>query len=109
MDFDDYQEKARQTANYPDIGAPYIYPVIGLAGESGELANKIKKIFRDDGGVLTAERKAQIEGELGDILWYVAQIATELHLSLSDVAEHSIEKLQSRLARGTIVGSGDMR
>jgi len=109
VDFNTYQKKSRKTAAYPDAGSNFVYPTLGLAGEAGEVAEKIKKIIRDDGGEILPEKKKEIEKELGDVLWYVAQIATELSLSLDTIAEKNIEKLYSRLERGTIKGSGDDR
>jgi NTP pyrophosphatase (non-canonical NTP hydrolase) len=109
MTFDEYQEKSRKTAKYPNIGNNFIYPVIGLAGESGEVSEKIKKIIRDHGGIASDAHKEEIKKELGDVLWYVAQISTELGLSLKDVAASNIEKLYSRMERGKIQGSGDNR
>lgn len=109
MSFDEYQKEAKKTADYPIIGKPIIYPTIGLAGEAGEVANKVKKIFRDGNGELTSEQKNDIAAELGDVLWYVAQIATELNLPLSEVASMNLKKLKSRKDRGQISGSGDNR
>jgi NTP pyrophosphatase (non-canonical NTP hydrolase) len=109
MDFEEYQKKSRVTAKYPDIDNNYVYPTLGLSGEAGEVAEKIKKVIRDKGGIIDAETKEMIQKELGDVLWYVAQLATELDLSLNDVAEKNIEKLYSRLERGKINGSGDNR
>ena len=109
MDFNEYQKLANKTAHYPKIGAQFVYPAIGLSGEVGEFMNKIKKVFRDDEGKLTHSRKEELVGELGDVLWYVAQIATDLDLDLSDVAEGNISKLKSRQERGQIGGSGDVR
>ena len=109
MTFQEYQEQSRKTAIYPDKGNNFIYPVLGLAGEAGEVAEKIKKAIRDDGGKITDLKKTEITKELGDVLWYVAQIATEIGLSLDDVAKTNLEKLFSRLDRGVIQGSGDNR
>jgi NTP pyrophosphatase (non-canonical NTP hydrolase) len=109
MDFTDYQTKSRKTANYPTIGHPVIYPTLGLANEAGEVAGKIKKIFRDKGGVISEADREALKGELGDVLWYLAQVCTELDLSLEEVAEHNLEKLFSRLERGKIGGDGDNR
>jgi NTP pyrophosphatase (non-canonical NTP hydrolase) len=109
MNFTDYQVQSRKTAAYPAIGHPVIYPTLGLTNEAGEVAGKIKKIFRDkDGKIDYAEREA-LKGELGDVLWYLAQVCTELEISLEDVAEHNLEKLFSRLERGKIHGDGDDR
>ena len=87
MNFNEYQKKSRKTARYPNKGNNFIYPTLGLAGESGEVAEKIKKIIRDDNGVVSKDKKQEILKELGDVLWYVAQIATELKLSLDKVAD----------------------
>ncbi len=109
MTFNEYQKDSRKTAIYPDIGNNFIYPTLGLAGESGEVAEKIKKVIRDKGGIVDETTKQEIKKELGDVLWYVSQIASELGLSLEDVASENIKKLFSRLERGKIGGSGDNR
>lgn len=110
MNFNEYQEKASVTATYPSVGgATFIYPVLGLAGEAGEVAEKIKKIIRDDGGIVSAEKKIEIQKELGDVLWYVSEIARQLGIPLEDVAVGNIEKLLSRKERGQLHGSGDNR
>lgn len=104
----EYQEKAKQTAHYPREQALY-YVAIGLMGETGELANKIKKIIRDDKGRLTDERKEAIKHELGDIMWYIAMVCTELGLDLDDVMKSNNEMLASRRKRDKIHGDGDNR
>ena len=109
MDFEEYQKKSRETALYPSIQEKYVYPALGLVNEAGEVAGKIKKIFRDNNGVLDEERKRVLKKELGDVLWYLAQISTDLGLSLDEIAKYNIEKLQSRKKRGTIKGDGDER
>ncbi|MEK7647901.1 MAG: nucleoside triphosphate pyrophosphohydrolase family protein [Patescibacteria group bacterium] len=109
MTFQEYQEKSKLTAMYPAFGAGYVYPALGLASEAGEVAGKIKKIIRDFNGVVDAERKEQLRAELGDVLWYTAQLALQLDLSLDDIAEANIAKLLSRKDRGVIQGSGDAR
>ncbi|NQV13235.1 MAG: nucleoside triphosphate pyrophosphohydrolase family protein [Parcubacteria group bacterium] len=109
MNFDEYQKKSRKTAIYPDKDNNFIYPTLGLAGESGEVAEKIKKVIRDKDGKLDEETRDMLKKELGDVLWYVSQLATELNLSLDEVAEENIKKLYSRLERGKISGSGDKR
>ena len=93
MTFDEYQEKSRETAVYPDLGSNFVYPTLGLVGEAGEVAEKIKKVIRDNGGELDEERKEALAKELGDVLWYLAQLATELKVSLNDVADINIKKL----------------
>src|SRR3954447_13621917 len=109
MDFNEYQTKSRKTAGYPDIGHPVIYPTLGLANEAGEVAGKIKKIFRDKGGVISEVDRQALKHELGDVLWYLTQICTELDLSLAEVAEANLTKLFSRLERGQLHGDGDSR
>lgn len=109
MNFEEYQKLSRETAMYPKIGENYVYPTLGLVGEAGEIAEKIKKVFRDNDGVLDEERKQMLKKELGDVLWYLAQLSTELGLSFDDVASFNIEKLASRKERGTIHGDGDNR
>jgi len=109
MDFNDYQTKSRKTAGYPTIGHPVIYPALGLVNEAGEVAGKIKKVFRDKDGQINEETREALKAELGDVLWYLAQVATELGLSLDDIAEANIDKLMDRLERGKIKGDGDNR
>lgn len=110
MTFADYQEQSRRTALYPAIGdSRLIYPVLGLTGEAGEVAEKVKKIFRDNGGVISDEKKQELSKELGDVLWYLSQIASELGLSLADVAQLNLDKLSSRFERDQLHGSGDNR
>lgn len=109
MTLKEYQKKSRKTAKYATIAEHFVYPAMGLAGEAGEVINKVKKIFRDDNGIVTKERKAEISKELGDVLWYTAQVATDFGLKLEDIAEENIERLYSRLKRGKIAGSGDNR
>lgn len=109
MDFKTYQEKSRKTAIYPDLGSNIIYPTLGLVGEAGEVANKVKKVVRDGGGVITDERREQVLEELGDVLWYVAQLATELKADLAAIASNNIDKLYSRMDRGVLTGEGDKR
>ncbi len=109
MNFDDYQLKAKQTAKYPVIGHGVIYPTLGLTNEAGEVAGKIKKIFRDREGVFSEADRTALQAELGDVLWYLAQVSTELGLSLDEIAGHNIAKLRDRQLRGKIQGDGDNR
>lgn len=109
MDFSEYQHKAQDTARYPVIGDSVIYPTLGLTNEAGEVAGKIKKIFRDKGGVISDADRHALQAELGDVLWYLAQVATELGLSLDEIAAANIAKLLDRQARGKIQGDGDDR
>jgi NTP pyrophosphatase (non-canonical NTP hydrolase) len=109
MTFNEYQVAARQTAQYPDMGNNFYYPTLGLAGEAGEVAEKIKKLMRDHGGVMTPDRRDALKKELGDVLWYVAALCSELHLPMDEVAEHNVAKLRDRRARDAIKGDGDNR
>ncbi len=109
MNFTDYQNKARATAKYPVIGHGVIYPTLGLVNEAGEVAGKIKKVFRDKDGEISTETREALKAELGDVLWYISQVATELELSLDEIAEANIAKLLDRLERGKIKGDGDNR
>ena len=105
---DDYQRAAASTAIYKAEHA-VIYPALGLAAEAGEVANKVKKIIRDDDGVLTEDKRYDIISELGDVLWYVANLASELKVDLNKVAKNNIHKLYDRKDRGVLKGSGDSR
>jgi NTP pyrophosphatase (non-canonical NTP hydrolase) len=109
LTFSDYQRRTADTARYPDVGHNPIYPTLGLAGETGEVCEKIKKVLRDHGGNFDAEAVSAIKKELGDVLWYVARLAAELGLDLDEIAAENLDKLASRQARGTLSGSGDNR
>ena len=109
MEINSYQISARKTAAYPDVGCNPIYPTLGLTGEAGEVADKVKKVIRDRGGVFDADTREAIKLELGDVLWYVAQLASDLGYDLNEVADANLQKLSSRSARGRIGGSGDKR
>lgn len=113
MDFNTYQDQAAVTALYPEAGTgsplALAYTALGLAGEAGEIANKVKKILRDDNGVVTEEKRTEIGKELGDVIWYLARVAAELNRPLSNLAEGNLHKLFDRLQRGVIQGSGDNR
>jgi NTP pyrophosphatase (non-canonical NTP hydrolase) len=108
VELSEYQALSRRTAEYPR-DAWLAYPALGLAGEAGEVAEHAKKAIRDDGGQVTEERRAAIAKELGDVLWYVAQLASELHLDLDEIAQMNLEKLLSRQQRGVLSGDGDDR
>lgn len=109
MTFEEYQEKSQKTAVYPDKGKNITYATLGLVGEAGEIANKVKKVFRDDAGVVTDEKKTELRKEIGDVLWYLSQLSTELGLSFDQLAQENLDRLYSRLERGTLHGSGDNR
>jgi len=107
-DFQEYQDQAAETAVYPKpIGLAYV--ALGLAGEAGEIANKVKKVYRDNGGKLLPEVRATLVKEVGDALWYVSALATELGVDLQDVAAANLAKLQDRKERDVLKGSGDNR
>ena len=107
--YGNYQEQSRKT--YSDIPTdnPIVYPTLGLVNEAGEFAGKIKKIFRDKDGRFSETDREALKGELGDVLWYLTQICTNLDLTLEEVAESNLDKLFSRLERGKIQGDGDNR
>jgi len=106
----DYQKQSRKTWKYVDTKSdPIIYPCLGLSNEVGEVLGKIKKVYRDNNGEFTDEIKKELKAELGDVLWYLTQICTELGLTLEDIAEYNLDKVFSRLERGTLQGSGDHR
>jgi NTP pyrophosphatase (non-canonical NTP hydrolase) len=109
MDLQTYQARAAHTALYPDVGANPIYPTLGLCGEAGEVADKVKKVLRDHGGHFSEEIRADLALELGDVLWYLARLASELNLDLAGIAEANLTKLASRAERNVIAGSGDRR
>lgn len=109
MELNEYQRLSRRTAMYPRGASSLTYPVLGLTGEAGEVAEHVKKTIRDDGGELTPARRQALAKELGDVLWYLAQLATELDLELDAVAQGNLEKLLSRQQRGVLSGSGDER
>ena len=106
---DAYQELTGLTAIYPNKGKNMSYPTLGLCGEAGEIANKVKKIYRDHDGVLTNGYREILSDELGDVLWYVAAIASELGVSLGEVAMNNVDKLTDRKARNKLGGDGDKR
>ncbi|AMQ66802.1 nucleotide pyrophosphohydrolase [Mycobacterium phage Mulciber] len=110
----EYQLRSADTAIYPGAGdvdsiGGLSYTAMGLAGEAGEVANKVKKILRDQDGIITIENRVQLHKELGDVLWYLSQLATQIGSSLPAVAEDNIQKLSSRKDRGVLQGSGDER
>ena len=109
MDFNTYQKNARLTAQYPNLGSNYIYPTLGLVGEAGEVAEKVKKVIRDKKGIFDDESKKGLKKELGDVLWYISNLCTEFNFSLDDIALQNLEKLKLRAAKGKISGSGDDR
>lgn len=109
MKLSEYQQKARITALYPNVDSNPYYPALGLGGEVGEVLNKIKKIMRDHDGKITDEYREILKSELGDVLWYVAALASELKLDLDEIVQANIDKLLSRKERNTLHGDGDNR
>lgn len=111
LSFNEYQRRTAETAIYPGQGTVdgLVYTVMGLVGEAGEIANKVKKVLRDNGGVLSDEAAWQIADELGDVQWYLARMANELIFSLEEIAATNLAKLNARKQAGTLQGSGDKR
>lgn len=110
MDFSEYQERALETflqSKEWEFAVPYL--TLGLNGEAGEVAEKVKKLYRDNGGVLTPEAREALVKEMGDVLWYLAVLAHVLEVPLEEVARQNIEKLASRKERGSLRGEGDNR
>lgn len=103
MEINHYAKEASKTAIYPNIGNNIFYPTLGLVGEAGEIANKVKKIIRDKKGILGNEDRVAIAEELGDVLWYVAAIAKELRFSLDEIAHSNIVKLQERAEKNKLM------
>ena len=99
MHFEEYQSEASTTALYPRRMSNLEYPTLGLAGEAGEVANIVKKIQRDHGGILNEEIRAKLKDELGDVLWYISACADELGLTLNEIAEFNVNKLAKRHGR----------
>ena len=109
MKLNEYQDEAMKFASYPDVGKNIVYVTLGLVGESGETAEKVKKVIRDQGGIMLPHNKEAIIREISDCLWYLAALSAELGTDLETVAKINLEKLQSRKDRGVIGGSGDNR
>ena len=107
-DLDMYQQVAKQTAIYPREQA-IIYPTLGLTGEAGEVANKVKKIIRDGSDKNDEGLVQDLSAEIGDCLWYIAVLADDIGIKLSDIASSNLIKLENRKKKGTIHGSGDKR
>lgn len=108
MNFNKYQKESNKLAIYNKM-YKVNYPILGLIGESGEIANKFKKVYRDNNGVITQKFKDDMISELGDVLWYLSAIANDLDISLNKIAIKNILKLKDRQNRGAIKGSGDNR
>lgn len=116
MNINEYQKQAHSFSAYPSgtVGeykhnAEWIYPALGLAEEAGEVAGKFAKTVRDNDGVISNDRKNEIIKELGDVIWFVAELCTLLNVSMEEVMQKNIDKLTSRKERNVIHGSGDNR
>jgi NTP pyrophosphatase (non-canonical NTP hydrolase) len=111
MDFDEYEKLATRTANFDGKQAEHalMYLGLGLTSEAGEVADKIKKLIRNDNGVMTPEKQTAFKNELGDVLWYLSQLARHLEIPFSEVPVANIEKLADRAKRNVIASDGDNR
>ena len=109
MNWNEYQDFTDTTAIYPDADEDLVYPILGLNGEAGEIAEKLKKIIRDGNYVITEEKCEEMIKELGDVLWYTARIARALDCTLEEVMEKNVEKLSKRKKENKLHGSGDNR
>ena len=113
MDLDKYQKRAAKYDLFEttvDLKSPgFLEKILGLAGEAGEAADKVKKILRDKGGYASEEDRTELVKELGDVLWYVANVARYLDVDLSEIAKGNIDKLESRRKRNKLHGEGDNR
>jgi NTP pyrophosphatase (non-canonical NTP hydrolase) len=112
--FSEYQNAALETAQYPHFGLNMVYPALGLVGEAGEAADKIKKFYRNSGGKTAAmelsyEQRLGLAKEIGDVLWYIAALAYEINISMDAMARMNIDKLRDRAARNAIMSEGDNR
>lgn len=108
MTINEYQAAALTTAVYPE-DKRIIYPALGMCGEAGEVADKVKKVIRDNNQSFDTARKIEIAKEIGDVMWYCATLANDLGFTLEAIAQMNIDKLQSRKERGMLGGSGDNR
>ena len=108
MTLNEYQQKALETAVYPQE-YKIIYPSLGLTGEAGECADKVKKVIRDNGGQFTEEKRLELAKEIGDVLWYCATFANDIGYDLETIGQMNNDKLHSRQERSVLGGSGDNR
>jgi NTP pyrophosphatase (non-canonical NTP hydrolase) len=109
MDMNHYQKEAFANRGHNYNGTKVVYPALGLGGESGEVLDNVKKMCRDDDGVLTPSRLARLTSEMGDVLWYLSALADDLGVSLSDIAEENLRKIKDRRSRNMINGEGNTR
>lgn len=108
MTFNEYKSEAIRTAIYPQ-NYKIIYPALGMCGECGEVVEKIKKVIRDNQGIFDTDKTKEIEKELGDVLWYIANICNDLNINFDNVAQNNINKVNARLQNNTLHGKGDNR
>jgi len=108
MTLNEYQQHALETAIYPE-NRRIIYPTLGLTGEAGEVADKVKKVIRDGHEEFSDEKKLEIVKEIGEVLWYCATLSRDLGYDLDEVAQMNVDKLRSRMQRNLLQGSGDNR
>lgn len=108
MTFNEYKSEAIRTAIYPQ-NYKIIYPALGMCGECGEVVEKIKKVIRDNQGIFDTDKTKEIEKELGDVLWYIANICNDLNIDFDNVAQNNINKVNARLQNNTLHGKGDNR
>lgn len=106
MTFNEYQNEAVKTDIYP---MPIIYPALAVNGEAGEIAEKVKKVLRDNDSTFTKEAKTAIAKEIGDVLWYLANLANDLGIPLEEIASLNIKKINTRKNKNLICGNGDNR
>jgi NTP pyrophosphatase (non-canonical NTP hydrolase) len=110
MTLDEYQKEALITAIWSNDDLKDLsHWVLGVTGEAGEIAEKVKKIIRDKDGHLDDDAKTELAKEIGDVLWYLAVLAKHLGVSFDEIGKGNIAKLRSRQSRGVIQGSGDNR
>ena len=109
MDFNEYQKKAATPSAYPKLEGPFMFPLVGMGGELGEIFEKVKKLFRDQGGNITQEFKDDIKKEIGDVLWYLTMFAQEFDITLEEVAQANLDKCIDRKKRNVVRGDGDNR
>ena len=108
MELNEYQKRALETAIYPSE-TKIVYPTLGITGEAGEVADKVKKVIRDNNGNFSEEKRFEIAKEVGDVLWYIDNLANDLGYTLEEIGEMNIKKLSSRKERGVLNGNGDNR
>lgn len=109
LTFSEYQRRSQRRAIYPQVGSNVVYPTLGVCGEAGELAEKLKKCLRDKDGQIGVDDRRLIFKEVGDVLWYLAAVCRELDGTLEEAALANLEKVDGRHERGTLHGSGDDR